>query len=53
MGFVDGRNLAIEFRWGLDDPDRLLSEAAAELIRHKVDVIATPGFSTAPSQPKH
>ena len=42
-GFVEGRNLAIEFRW-VDSPDRR-PEAAADLIRHKVDVIATPGSS--------
>jgi putative ABC transport system substrate-binding protein len=41
-GFVEGRNLAIEFRWGQNDRDRM-PELAAELIRRKVDVIATPG----------
>ena len=44
-GFVEGRNLAIEFRWGLGSPDRR-SEAAADLIRRKVDVIAAPTCST-------
>jgi putative tryptophan/tyrosine transport system substrate-binding protein len=29
-GFVEGRNLEIEFRWGLDDPGRRV-EAAADL----------------------
>src|SRR5262249_11368804 len=43
-GFVEGRNLAIEFRWEFDSSRR--SEAAADLIRRKVDVIATPGCST-------
>ena len=43
-GFVEGRNLVIEFRWGLGSPDRR-SEAAADLIRRKVDVIAAPGNS--------
>ena len=42
-GFVEARNLAIEFRW-VDSPDRL-SEGAADLVRRKVDVIATPGSS--------
>jgi putative ABC transport system substrate-binding protein len=42
-GFVEARNLAIEFRW-VDGPDRL-SEAAADLVRRKVDVIAAPGSS--------
>jgi putative tryptophan/tyrosine transport system substrate-binding protein len=45
-GFVEGQNLAIEFRWGLDTPD-LRSEAAADMVRRKVDVIVTPGFSVA------
>ena len=42
MGFVEGRNLAIEFRWAQNDRDRM-SELAADLIRRKVDVIAAPG----------
>ena len=41
-GFVEGRNLAIEFRWAQNDRDRLFG-LAADLIRRKVDVIATPG----------
>jgi putative ABC transport system substrate-binding protein len=44
-GFVEGRNLAIEFRWGLNNRD-LRSEAAADLVHRKVDVIAGPGCST-------
>ncbi len=43
-GFVEGRNLAIEFRWEFDIRRR--SEAAADLVRRNVDVIATPGCST-------
>jgi putative ABC transport system substrate-binding protein len=43
-GFFEGRNLAIEFRWGLDNRDRL-TELAADLVRRKVDVIAAPGSS--------
>src|SRR5262245_35018294 len=45
-GFVEGRNLTIEFRWGLDSPERR-TEAAAEMVRRKVDVIVAPGFSVA------
>jgi putative ABC transport system substrate-binding protein len=41
-GFVEGRNLVIEFRWARNNRDRL-SELAADLIRREVDVIATPG----------
>jgi putative ABC transport system substrate-binding protein len=41
MGFVEGRNLAIEFRWAQNDRNRL-SELAADLVRRRVAVIATP-----------
>jgi putative ABC transport system substrate-binding protein len=44
-GFVEARNLAIEFRWGFDSRNRG-SELAADLVRRKVDVIAAPGCST-------
>src|SRR5262249_15315866 len=51
-GFVEGRNVAIELRWvqvrrGQDSRDRMseLSEAVADFVRRKVDVIATPGSS--------
>jgi putative tryptophan/tyrosine transport system substrate-binding protein len=40
-GFVEGRNVTIEFRWAYGDIDRL-HELAADLVRHRVDVIATP-----------
>ena len=46
MNFVEGRNIAIEFRWAQNDRSRL-SELAADLIRRKVDVIATPASVTA------
>ena len=45
-GFVEGRNLTIEFRWGLDSRERQ-AEAAAEMVRRNVDVIVAPGFSVA------
>jgi putative ABC transport system substrate-binding protein len=41
MGFVEGRNLALEFRWAQNDRDRI-PDLAADLIRRNVDVIATP-----------
>jgi putative ABC transport system substrate-binding protein len=41
-GFAEGRNLAIEFPWYSRERR---SEAAADLIRSKVDVIAAPGNS--------
>jgi len=41
-GFVEGRNLVIEFRWGQNDRGRV-PELAADLVHRKVDVIAAPG----------
>jgi putative ABC transport system substrate-binding protein len=41
-GYVDGRNLAIEFRWAQGHYDRL-PELAADLVHSKVEVIATSG----------
>jgi putative tryptophan/tyrosine transport system substrate-binding protein len=44
-GFVEGRNVAIEYRFAYDDNARL-PELAADLVRRRVAVIAAPG-STA------
>jgi putative ABC transport system substrate-binding protein len=41
LGYVEGRNLVIEYRSG-DGPARL-AELAAELVRLNVEVIVTPG----------
>ena len=41
-GWEDGRTIAIEYRYGSNDPARL-SELASELVRMKVDVITTAG----------
>lgn len=42
LGYVEGRNIVIEFRWGEDNFDRL-PELAAELVRLNVDVLVTAG----------
>src|SRR6266566_3828039 len=45
-GYVEGRNLAIEYRWAEGRNDRL-PELAAELVRRQVTVIVTAGSTPA------
>jgi putative ABC transport system substrate-binding protein len=45
-GFVEGRNVAIEFRWAEGKNDRL-ADMAADLIEKRVAVIATLSSTTA------
>src|SRR5262245_48511898 len=40
-GYIEGQNLAIEFWWAHNDADRL-PELAADLVRRRVTLIATP-----------
>ena len=41
LGYVEGRNLTIEFKWAEGKPERM-RELAEELVRLKVDVIMAP-----------
>src|SRR5436190_347172 len=42
MGFVEGRNVAIEFRWAYNELDRQ-PDLAADLVRQRVAAIVAPG----------
>jgi len=41
LGYVEGRNVTIEYRWAEGKPDRM-RDLAEELVRLKVDVIVAP-----------
>jgi len=42
MGYIEGQNVAIEFRWGRGDSNRSMEELAGDLVRRRVAVIAVP-----------
>ena len=46
LGWIDGQNLAIEYRWAEGNVDRL-PELAADLVQRKMDVIVAPAGSAA------
>src|SRR5262249_37230763 len=41
LGWIDGQNIAIEYRWAEGRPERM-RELAEELVRLKVDIIVAP-----------
>ncbi len=42
LGYVEGRNVVIEYRWGANPGD--LPAMAADLVRRRVDVIVSSGY---------
>ncbi len=46
LGYIEGKNIAFEYRFADDKVDRLPT-LADELVRLKVDVLVTPAFSAA------
>ena len=47
LGYIEGQNIAVEYRWA-DGRDDRVTELAAELVRLKVDVIVAAGGSILP-----
>jgi putative tryptophan/tyrosine transport system substrate-binding protein len=46
LGFIEGRNVALEYRWALGRMERL-PELAADLVQRRVSIIATPASNAA------
>jgi putative ABC transport system substrate-binding protein len=51
LGWIEGRTVAIEYRWAEGRPERF-AEVAAEFVRLKVDVIFSTGGSAYRSHPQ-
>src|SRR5262249_4390812 len=52
LGYIEGQNIAIEYRYAEGKQDRL-PELAAELVRLKVDIIVVSGGAAAPLAAKN
>ena len=50
-GYVEGQNVMVEYHWLEGQFDRLPA-VMADLVRRRVDVIATPAFALVPRRPK-
>jgi putative tryptophan/tyrosine transport system substrate-binding protein len=46
IGYVEGRNVSVQYRWAHNNDDRL-PELAADLVRLRVSVIVAPGSTAA------
>ncbi len=46
LGWIDGKTIAIEYRWSEGSPTRA-AEIAAEFVHRKVDIIVTSGIAAA------
>jgi putative ABC transport system substrate-binding protein len=46
VGYVEGRNVGIEYRWSLGQNERL-PELASELVRRQITVLAAPASTPA------
>jgi len=51
LGWIEGKNITIEYRFGEQKPERL-PELATELVRSKVDLIVTVGYPAAAAAKK-
>jgi putative ABC transport system substrate-binding protein len=51
LGWIEGKNITIEYRFAEQKPERL-PELATDLVRLKVDVIVVSGTATAVARPR-